>query len=123
MRELVDAQPTARAARALRVVELEVLGLDLAVDEVVCAAAQALVEILGFRLARAIHDVRLQQTIAYQQCSRNSGLDRLLVLAADDEAIDHGIHAPHFGLVKLDFTGNINALAIDDDDAAALPAD
>ena len=49
MRELVDAEPAACAARALRIVEHEVLGPDVSVDEVVRGAARVLVEALARR--------------------------------------------------------------------------
>ena len=67
MRQLVDAEAAARAAGALGIVEHEVLGLDVAVDEVVRRAAQRRVEPLRLRLARAFDDLHLQQPVADQQ--------------------------------------------------------
>ena len=86
VRQLVDAEAAAGPAGALRIVEHEVLGPDVAVDEVVRRAAQRLVEPLGLGLARALDDVDLQQPVADEQRRGDPGLDRLLVLAADDEA-------------------------------------
>ena len=92
MRQLVDAQAAAGAAGALRVVEHEVLGLDVAVDEVVRLAAQPAIEPLRLRLARALDDVHLEQAVAHQQRGGDPGLDRLLVLAAHHEAVHHRVH-------------------------------
>ena len=56
------------------------------------AAGDALVEPLRVSLARALADVDLDQSVADEQRRRDAGLDRLLVPAADDEAIDDGVH-------------------------------
>ena len=72
VRQLVDAEAAARAAGALGVVEHEVVGADVAVDEVVRRLQSALVEALGLRLARALADVDLHQPVADQQRARRS---------------------------------------------------
>ena len=54
-------------------------------------AAQAPVEALRFRLRHSLHHVDLQQAVANQERARDPGLDRLLVPAAHDEAIDDGV--------------------------------
>src|ERR1039458_5327373 len=109
-------------ARALRVVEHEVLGLYVAVYEVVRLAAQAAVETLRLRLAGAFDDLDLQQPIAYQQRGGDASLDRLLVLAPHHEAVHHGVHVPDLGFVEFRFRGDVHRLTIDDQDAASLLA-
>ncbi len=65
MRDLVHAQPAARAAGALRIVEHEIFRLDPAVHKVMRRAAQCLVEAVRFGLPHALYHVRLQQPIAH----------------------------------------------------------
>ena len=122
VRQLVDPEAAAGAAGALRVVEHEVLGLYVAIDEVVRLAAQPAIEALRLRLARAFDDVHLQQPIAHQQRGGDPRLDRLLVLAAHHEAVHHRVHVLDLGFVDLHFRGDVHRLAVDDQDAAALLA-
>jgi hypothetical protein len=67
MGELVHAQPTAGAARALGIVEDEIAGPDLSVDEMVRGAAQGAIEPVGLGPAGACDEVDLQETIAADQ--------------------------------------------------------
>ena len=90
--QLVDAEPAARAARALGIVEDEIVRTDVAINEVMRRTAQAAVEPRRLRLTGTLHDLHLHQTVADQQRARDPGLDRLLVTAADDEPVDHGGH-------------------------------
>ncbi len=61
VRKLVDAQPATGPARTLRVVEHEVLGLYVAVNEVMRLAAESLVKPLG-----PFQNLNPNQPIAYQ---------------------------------------------------------
>ena len=115
MRQLVDAEAAARAARALRIVEHEVGRADVAVDEVVRRAAAA--------RRRTVCASALLAPLTTCTCIRPSptssvlampGLDRLLVLAADDEAIDDRVHVRDRRLVELDLVGDVDRLAVDD---------
>ena len=71
---------------------MKYVGRDVAVDEMMRRAAEPVVEAFGFRLARALDDVDLQQAVADQERAGNPGLDRLFVLPADDEPIDDRVH-------------------------------
>ena len=102
MRELVDPEAAAGPAGALRIVEHEVLGLDVAVDKVMRLAAQAAVEALRLRLRRAFHHLHLHQAVAHQQRGGDPRLDRLFVLAADHEAVHHRVHVADLRFVQLD---------------------
>ena len=133
VRDLVDAEPAARPARALGVVELEELGADVSVDEALRRAAVGAVEAFGLALRRALRDVELHQPVANEQGARNAGLDGLLVLPPDDEAIDDGVDAGGvdggsvtvvaltvIGRIALDVVGDVEQRAVDDQPAAAL---
>ena len=134
MRDLVDAQPAARPARALGVVELEELRPDVSVNEALARAAVGAVEAFGFALARALRDVQLHQPVAHEQGAGNARLDRLLVLPPDDEAIDDGVDAGGVadgsiavvalalvgGRIALDVVGDVDEGAVDDQPATAL---
>ncbi len=133
VRDLVDAQPAARPARALGVVELEELRPDVSVDEALARAAVGAVEAFGLALARALRDVQLHQPVAHEQGTGNAGLDRLLVLPPDDEAIDDGVDAGGvadgsitvvalavFCRFALDVVGDVHEGAVDDQPATAL---
>ena len=123
MGELVHPEAAAGAAGALRVVEHEELGADVAVDEVMRRAAQALVEPLGLGLRGALHDLRLQQAVAHQQRARDARADRLLVLPADDDAIDDRVHVLDVRRLQLGLVGDVDGLAVDDQTAAPLLAE
>ena len=88
-----------------------------------CRAAQALVETLARRLARALADVHLQQAIAYEQRSRDARTNRLLVLASDHEPIDHRLHRLHAGGVNVHVTRDVDRLAVDDQLPATLSSE
>ncbi len=109
MRQLVDAEPAARPAGALRVVEDEEVRSDVAVHEVMRRAAQPLVEAVGFRLAGAlrtlVHHVDLQQPVADEQRCGDARLDRLLVPATDDEAVDDGIDVADVRIIDCRLLG------------------
>ena len=92
VRHLLDAEPAAGAAGALRVVEDEPVRLDVAVHEAVGLAARRPVESLGVGLARPLHDLDLHQPVADEERRGDPRLDRLLVLATDDEAVDDRVH-------------------------------
>ncbi len=93
MRDLVDAQTAAGPAGALRIVEHEVLGLNVAVDEMMRVAAEAFVETFRFRLwPHPSATCDLHQPVAHQQRGGDSGLDGFLVLRADHEAVHHRVH-------------------------------
>ncbi len=130
MRQLVDAEPSARPAGALGIVEDEIIRTDVAVHEMMRRAAQSLVEARGGRHVRAfglpprpINDVHLQQPVANEERRRDAGLDGFLVLTTDDEAVDNGVHVVDVGYLEGDFFGEVNALAVNDQAAAAFLAD
>ena len=126
MRQLVDAEPAARAAGALRVVEDEELGTDVAIHEVMRRAAESLVEAVDVRLAGAfrafLDHVHLQQPVADEQRRGDARLDRLLVLASDDEAVDDGVDVADVRIVDGRLLGEIDRLAVDNQPAAAFLA-
>ena len=125
VRQLVDAEPAAGAAGALGVVEHEVLGPDVAVDEVVRRAAQRAVEALRpARLRRALDDV--QPAAARRRRAaprRRAALIAFSCLPADDDAVDDGVHvrAPRVSSSSV-FVRDVDRLAVDDHAAAALLA-
>ncbi len=130
MRQLVDAEPSARPAGALGIVEDEIIRTDVAVDEVMRRAAQSLVETRSVRLGRPlglplppINDVHLEQPVADEQRRRDAGLDGFLVLATDDEAVDDGVHVVDVGCLEGGFFRKVDALSVNDQAAAALLAD
>ena len=130
MRQLVDAEPSARPAGALGIVEDEIIRTDVAVDEVMRRAAQSLVETRSVRLVRPfglplrpINDVHLQQPVTDEQRRRDAGLDGFLVPAADDEAVDDGVHVANVGCLEGGFFRKVDALSVNDQAAAALLAD
>jgi len=88
----VNAEAAAGPAGAFRIVEHEVLGLDVPIDKVVRRTAEPLVEPLALPLVRAVHDLRLEQSITEEQGRGDRGLDRLLVLSADDQPVHHRVH-------------------------------
>ena len=122
VRQLVDPESAAGAAGALRVVEHEVLGLYVAVHEVLRLAAQAAIETLRLRLARAFDNLHLEQAVADQQRGGDPRLDRLFVFAAHHEAVHDGVHVLDLGFVDFDFGGDVHRLAVDDQNAAAFLA-
>ena len=122
VRELVHAQAAACPARALWVVEHEVRGPDVPVHEMVCRAAHALIETRRLRLARTFDDVQLDQAVTDEQRVGDSRLDRLLVLAADDEPVHHGVHVLDGRFVEADLRRDVHGLSIDDQPAAAFLA-
>ena len=67
-------------------------------------------------------DLNLEQAVADEQRRGDCGLDRLFVLAADHDLVDHGVHVADPGFVELDVLGDIERLAVDDQAAAALLA-
>ncbi len=99
MRELVDPEAAAGAARALGVVEYEIIGRDVPVDEVMRRAAQPAVEPLRLGLARAFGDVDPQQPVAHEQRAGDPCLDGLLVLGADHEPVHHRVDVPHLRFI------------------------
>src|SRR6478672_11277637 len=122
MRQLVNPEAAARAARALGVVEHEVVGLDVAVHEAMRGTRERLVELLALGLRRAFHDLHLHESIAHEECRGDPCLDRLLVPATHHETVDDGIHVLHLRLVELHLLGDVDRLAIDDELAAPLLA-
>ena len=126
MRQLVDAEPAARAAGALRVVEDEVVGADVAVDEVMRRAAERLVEAVGVRLAGALRalcdDVDLQQPVAHEERGGDARLDGLLVPASDDEAVHDGVDVADVRIVDGGLLGQIDGLTVENQPAAAFLA-
>src|SRR5262249_22223105 len=119
MGQLVDAEASAGAAGALRSIESEKLALDVAIDETMRSAAKPTIEARGLgtpagATTGALRHLHLQQAVADQQRGGDAGLDRFFMLAADDEAIDHGVHVPDGGFVELDFGGNVDRLAVTD---------
>src|SRR5947207_5259022 len=123
MGQLVDAESSTGATRALGIVEDEVLGLDLAVHEMMGQAAQPAIETLTLGGTGAANDVNLEQPVAYDQRGRDRGFDGLLVPGRHDEPIDDGIHVPNARLVEVDFGRNVNELAVDDEPSTSLLAD
>ena len=105
MRQLVDAESSAGPTGALGIVEDEELGLNLAVHEVMGRAAQTTVESFRLRLAGALENLHLEQSVADEQRCGNGRLDRFLVFPADDQPIDHGLHMPDARLVELHLLG------------------
>ena len=120
MRELVYAEAATGAACALRIVEHEIARSDVAVDEVVRGAAQAIVEALALRFARALADVHLEEPVAHEQRGGDARANRLLVLPSDHEPIDHRLHRLHAGGVNVHVAGDVDRLAVDDQLPAAL---
>ena len=123
MGQLVDAESTAGATRALGIVEDEVLGLNLAVHEMMGRAAQPAIETLTLGGTDAANDLDLEQSVSHDQRGRDRGFDRLLVLGRHDHSIDDGVHVPNGGLVEVDFGRYVNELAVDDEPPATLLAD
>ena len=115
VRELVNAKPPARAARAGRRIEDEELRLDVAVHEVVRGAAQSAIESLGVRLGRALEHVHCYEPIAHEECRRDPRLDRLLVFAVHHESVDDGVHVTHLRLVQRELGREVHELLVDDE--------
>ena len=120
MCELVHAEAAAGAAGAFRIVEDEIARTDVAVDEMMRRAAQALVEALSLRLGRALADVDLEKSVAHEQRGGDSRANRLLVLPADHEPIDHRLHRLDAGGVDVHVAGDVYRLAVDDQLPAPL---
>ena len=122
VRDLVHAEPAAGAAGALRIVEHKKVGLDPAVYEVVRGAAKSLVEALGVCHACAAKHFDLHQSIADEQRRRNRRLNRLVLFRSYDHTVYECIHVAHVVFIDVQFTGKVDALAVDHQVAAALLA-
>src|SRR5580658_2165082 len=116
----MDPEAPTGPAGALGVVEHEVLGLDLAIDEVVRLAAQPTVETLRLSLARSFNDLDLEQPIADQQRSGDCRFNRFFVLVADYQAVHYRIHMLDLRFIKLDLSRYVHGLAIDNQQPAAF---
>ena len=81
------------------------------------------VEPRRLRLAGPLYNLQLHQAITDQQRVRDRGLDRLLVPAADDEAVDHRGHVLDLGFVEGGLVRDVDDLVVHDQQAAALLAD
>ncbi len=101
VRELVDAEAAARPAGALRIVEHEVVGADVPVDEVMRGAAEPGVQAFRLGVAGAAGHVDLHQAVADEQRATDAGPDCLLVRAADDEAIHDRVDVVNGRFVHL----------------------
>ena len=86
-------------------------------------AGQALVETVSLGLASSLADMDLDQSVADQQRRRQSGLDGLLVLTADDEAIDDGVHVGDVFRLEPGLLGDVHRLAVHDQRAAPFLTD
>ena len=117
---LVDPQAATGPARALRVVEHEVIGLDIAVDQMMGRADQAAIESLGLHRARALDHLDTQQPVTHQQGTGDGGLDGFLVLPAHHHSVHHRVQLLDRRLLQLDFFGDIDGPAVDDHPAAPL---
>src|ERR1700692_3556403 len=101
MSELVNPKSAARSAGAFGVVEHEVFGLYVSVDETVRPAAERPVETLLLSLRDSLDDVNLHQAIAHQQSIGDTGFDGLLVFAPDFEPVDDRVHVSDFRFIKI----------------------
>src|SRR5262249_51826661 len=113
MRELIHAQASARAAGALRIVEYEIIGADVSIDEVMRRTAQGTVELFRLRLSGPLGDMDLQQSIANKQRACDTRLDGFFVFPTDHKPVDNGVHLRYVGRIKLDFARNVDGLPID----------
>ena len=122
MRQLVDPEPAAGAARALRLVEDEECRADVTVDEVPCRTAERAVKPLGGLPVGAACHVHLHQAVADEQRAGDARADRLFVLAADDEAIDDDVDVADVRRLERDLLRQVVRRPVDDQTAAAFLA-
>ena len=120
MCDLMNPQPATGPAGTLGIVEHEVLRLDAAIYEMVSGAAERLVETFHLLLRCALKDFHAHKPISGQQRCGYAGFDGLFVLPRNNEPINDGIHVTHLVLIDGNLIRDIDLLAIDDHQAAAL---
>ena len=123
MGKLLHSKAAAGAAGALGVVEHEVLWLDVAIYESMSLAAKVSIKTILPSLGYTFRDVDLDDSVSYKECAGDTGFDGLFVLDAYKEAVHNGVHVDDLRFIKLDFSGDVDGLAVNDEDAAPFLAD
>jgi hypothetical protein len=120
MCELVRSDTSTRAAGAFRIVEHEINGPDVAVDQTMRCARDPAESTLDGGFRGALDDVQLHQAIADQQRGENAGLDLFFLRSLYDETVHDCIHFVDIRLVHLQLIGKVHSFAIHDQSAATL---